>query len=178
MRDLLQKRSALQQLCPRLLILAAGVFFMSSAAQGGVFTNADGTFSVTNPVASVTLAWDTSTNPTVVGYHLYWGAASRTYTNYVTVTGTNAVTIKPLVRGAPNFFAVTALANSLESDFSNEVSYTSPTLPLPPGGTHVAYFTVQASGDLRGWCDVDNFGLPVDGEKDFFRLRIVAVSSP
>ncbi|MGA2661952.1 MAG: hypothetical protein ABSH34_31110, partial [Verrucomicrobiota bacterium] len=32
---------------------------------------------------SVTLAWGPSTDPTVVGYNLYYGGASQTYTNTV-----------------------------------------------------------------------------------------------
>jgi hypothetical protein len=87
--------------------------------------------------STVTLAWDLS--PTTNGipntYKVYWGVATRTYTNSVSA-GTNLmVSVTNLARGSTYYFAATALAtngfdtNLLESDFSNEASWAS---PLPP----------------------------------------------
>ncbi len=74
--------------------------------------------------ASVALAWDPSTNANVVAYNLYYGVASQTYTNKVTVGAVTNATITGLVAGATYFFAATASDNlGLESDFSNEVPY-------------------------------------------------------
>ena len=69
---------------------------------------------------TLTLAWDPSSDPSVVGYRLYEGNASQTYTNLVDV-GTNLVaTVSGLVPGATYFFAVTAYDDTgLESAFSD-----------------------------------------------------------
>ena len=89
----------------------------------------------TNSLSRVQIAWDPS--PTigygVLMYNIYYGPASATYTNHFSV-GTNTTgSVSNLVRGSTYFFAVSVYAtNELESDFSNEVSYTSPTPPTPP----------------------------------------------
>ena len=80
-------------------------------------------------LASVTLCWDSSTDPDVTAYNVYWGGAPGTYTNHVSVTSafTNAATITELTEGATYYFAATAKdILGLESDFSNEVVYTVP----------------------------------------------------
>src|SRR5262245_58719956 len=80
---------------------------------------------------SVTLQWNPSTDPSVTGYNIYYGAASRTYTNKIDVGNTTNATISGLVEGVTYYFAATAY-NILgaESDYSAEVSYT---VPLPAG---------------------------------------------
>ena len=76
---------------------------------------------------SVTLAWDPSANPEVVGYNIYYGVANRTYTNKVNVGKVTSVTIPGLSEGTTYFFAVTAHdILGLESDYSTEASYTVP----------------------------------------------------
>ena len=87
----------------------------------------------TTNAPSVTLAWDAVNDPIVNGYGLYWGVASRSYTNFIVVTPqTNTIcTVSNLVRNTTYYFAATSRAtNGLESDFSVEVSYH--TSPLPP----------------------------------------------
>lgn len=80
---------------------------------------------------SVTLGWDLSPDPTAAGYNVYYGVASRVYTNTVTVGNTNYVTISNLVGGTTYYFAATTYnVAGLESDFSTEVSYTP--LAVPP----------------------------------------------
>ena len=80
---------------------------------------------------SVTLEWNPSTDPSVTGYNLYYGAASRTYTNKIDVGNSTNVTVNGLVEGVTYYFAATAY-NILgaESDYSTEVSYT---VPVPAG---------------------------------------------
>ena len=86
----------------------------------------------TNPPTSVTLAWDASTDTNVAGCKVYYGAAPRFYTNLLSVIGTS-VTISNLVRGANYYFAATRVAaDGLESAFSNEMSYSPGSLPVPP----------------------------------------------
>jgi hypothetical protein len=90
----------------------------------------------TNSTSWVSLAWNPSPTTTmgVINYNLYYGPASATYTNSFSV-GTNTTgSVSNMVRGATYFFAVTAVCatNLLESDFSNEISWTSPVPPTPP----------------------------------------------
>lgn len=74
--------------------------------------------------ASVTLAWNPSTDPTVVGYHLYYGGVSQTYTNMVPVGAATNGSVTGLIPGGRSFFAATAVnVAGLESPFSNEASY-------------------------------------------------------
>jgi hypothetical protein len=76
---------------------------------------------------SVTLEWDPSTDPEVIGYNLYYGGASQTYTNMVPVGDATTTTISGLLSGVQYFFAATAIDSvGLESDFSNEISYQVP----------------------------------------------------
>jgi fibronectin type 3 domain-containing protein len=89
----------------------------------------------TNAPTSVTLAWNASpaTGYGPIGYNMYYGPSSATYTNKI-VSNTNlTLTVSNLVRGATVYFAVTATTtNGLESVFSNEISYQAPPPPLPP----------------------------------------------
>src|SRR6516165_5355750 len=57
--------------------------------------------------ANLTLAWDPSTDPTVVGYDVYYGGASGVYTNMIDVGTNTTVTISNLVPGATYYFAAT-----------------------------------------------------------------------
>ena len=76
---------------------------------------------------SVTLAWDASADVNVIGYNVYYGPASGSYTNKIPVGNVTNVTINGLVEGATYYFAVTAYDSSgLESVPSNEVSYSVP----------------------------------------------------
>ena len=108
-------------------------------------------------VQSVTLAWDPSPDTNVVGYNVYYGVASRTYTNAVDVGNATSVNIPGLVEGRTYFFAVTAyIAGGLESDFSNEISYSVPG-GLPPVQIGVAsngQVTVTVTGQIGRTYDI------------------------
>ena len=95
--------------------------------------------------SSVTLAWDSSTDTNLgpITYNIYWGVATRTYTNSASA-GTNlTLTVTNLARGSTYYFAATALCtnsfptngtstNLVESDYSTEVSWTAPFPPAIP----------------------------------------------
>ena len=72
---------------------------------------------------TVTLAWDASPSPDVVGYRLHFGTNSGSY-GYVASVGlvrTQTVVVPHTGRW---FFAATAVdANGVESDFSNQVQW-------------------------------------------------------
>ena len=75
-------------------------------------------------VNSIVLAWDGNPENDLAGYIVYYGAASRNYTNAVNVWNFTTNEVSGLVDGATYFFAVTAYnTNGLKSEFSDEVSY-------------------------------------------------------
>ena len=88
--------------------------------------------------APVTLQWDPVIDPSVTGYKLYFGPGTRAYTNSVSVPGklNTTNTISNLPAGV-YFFAVTSVAGSLESDFSNEVTWTNK--PPAPGTLRIVW---------------------------------------
>lgn len=75
------------------------------------------------PPQSVTLAWDASLSAGDLEYCLYYGSASRVYSNCVPA-GTNlTASVSSLSPGSVYYFAATALdAWGFESEFSAEVS--------------------------------------------------------
>src|SRR5579859_6301168 len=82
--------------------------------------------------ASVTLAWNPDATPGLVGYNLYQGAASGSYTNKITVGIQTNATVSGLTYGVKYYFTVTAFTSvGLESPYSNEITYTPATNPPP-----------------------------------------------
>ena len=76
---------------------------------------------------SVVLAWDASPDATVVGYKIYYGGASGSYTNSALVGNVTNATFTGLVNGATYYFAATSIDGSgFEGDFSNESVSTIP----------------------------------------------------
>ena len=77
---------------------------------------------------NVTLAWNASTDPTVVGYNIYYGGGSGNYTNVTSAGNATNLTVSGLVGGATYYFAATTYNSSgVQSPFSSEVSYSVPT---------------------------------------------------
>jgi len=75
--------------------------------------------------AQVTLTWDPNPELDIAGYRIYQGGGSRNYTNTLDSGLSTTNTVTGLVDGVTYFFAVTAYNTSgLESDFSNEITYT------------------------------------------------------
>lgn len=152
------------------------------SARGGVATNSQGFYVITNPAPTVTLAWNKSTDATVVGYNLFYGVASRSYTNLINVgTATNIQVVLP-ARGITFFFAVTAYTpTGLESDYSSEVNYTPKALPPPLTMAPPVTLVVQKSQQVTGPFADTEMAWSIDpstAPNDFFKLRIVAASDP
>ncbi len=77
----------------------------------------------------VSLAWDANTETNIAGYRLYYGPTSQSLTNTVDAGLALTATASNLTEGATYYFAVTARnTDGLESDFSDQVSYTVPGL--------------------------------------------------
>ncbi|HEX5220021.1 MAG TPA: fibronectin type III domain-containing protein [Verrucomicrobiae bacterium] len=90
--------------------------------------------------ADALLQWDPSPSPEVAGYRIYYGVASGTYTNAVSVGTVTTATISGLVTGTRYYFAATAFDGvGNESEFSNEASFTpgSSSTPGPPTNLRV-----------------------------------------
>jgi hypothetical protein len=108
------------QLTVQLALLGAGLWLVESGARA-------------QARSSVTLAWDPSTGTGIAGYRLYWGYASRTYTNALDAGNVTQATASGIIAGIPCYLAVTAYTtNGLESGFSSEISYTVPVSNPPP----------------------------------------------
>ncbi len=98
-------------------------------------------------VQSVNLAWDASPDASVVGYRIYDGVTSRTYTNTMTFGNATNATIFGLIEGVTYYFAVTAYNSvGLESAFSNEATYTPPATNTAPAIAAIANQTINAGG--------------------------------
>ncbi|MGB8369888.1 MAG: hypothetical protein ACLPYZ_17320 [Limisphaerales bacterium] len=92
-------------------------------------------------VQNVTLTWNPSTSPDVVGYDICYGPACGTCTNKISVGNVTSATVSGLQEGACVYFVVTTRASSgLESLPSNEVSYNIPDLAI------LAIQTIQLHG--------------------------------
>jgi hypothetical protein len=82
--------------------------------------------------ADVSLAWDPSATPTVTGYKIYVGTASRVYQAPITIGNQTTYTVTGLAPGSTFYFAATAYdTNGNESDFSNEVFKSIPAVGAP-----------------------------------------------
>ena len=115
---------------------------------------------------NVKLAWDASPSPTVVGYRIYYGGTSRTYTNSVTVGNVTTDTLSNLKSGGTYYIATTARdASGLESAYSNEATYTVPAggadvqirpaangqVLLTVAGNSGSTYEIQVSTNLTSW---------------------------
>lgn len=84
-------------------------------------------FTALATTSSVTLAWNSSTDSTVAGYNIYYGGASYTYTNKISVGNATSVNISGLLQGQTYYFAATTYSGSgAESAFSGELAYLVP----------------------------------------------------
>jgi hypothetical protein len=82
---------------------------------------------------AVALAWDPSPDRTVTGYNVYYGTASRSYTNIIAVGNSTNAVVSNLVNGVTYYFAATTYtAAGLESDYSAEAAYAVPVANAPP----------------------------------------------
>ena len=110
---------------------------------------------------SVTLAWNAVTNANVAGYKIYYGSASRNYTNITSVGNVTNATIPGFTQGATYYFAATTLsASGLESSYSSEISYTVPsavpTIQVTPGS--FGYGTILVGTSATNSFTVKNAG--------------------
>jgi hypothetical protein len=141
-------------------------------------------------VQNVTLAWNPSTSPNVVGYDIYYGPACGTYTNKISVGNVTSATVSGLQEGACDYFVVTARATSgLESLPSNEVSYNIPdcailaiqtiqlhgfptSITITATGATPSEWALESSPDLKNWTTV------TEGTNPQVNVSVVVTSTP
>ena len=74
--------------------------------------------------ADVALDWDASATAGVTNYRVRYGTTSRVYTASISFSGTNRSGMVSNIPPGRWFFAATAMKQGMESDPSNEVSWT------------------------------------------------------
>src|SRR5271165_5189358 len=91
-----------------------------------------GSLSQAQTTQSVTPAWDTDTDPTVVAYNMDYGTSSGSLTQTDNVGNATTATVSGLTAGTTYYFAVTAYnAAGVNSTYSSEVSLTPAATPTP-----------------------------------------------
>jgi len=130
----------------------------------------------TGLAANVTLAWDPSPDPQVVGYRIYYGAASGNYTNSSPVGMVTTATLTGLAVGTTYYFAATAFdTNGVESIFSNETSYTPiPAVNQPPTLNALVNVTINEGAGLQ---TVNLSGISSGATNEAQTLTVTASSS-
>lgn len=106
-----------------LSLFAIALFFSLTAAKGYA--------------ADLTVAWDPNSEPDLIGYRIYCGESSGTYTVNHDITSTDpgarpATTCKftSLEEGKKYYFAAVAYSENGQSGYSQEISYTVPAAPV------------------------------------------------
>jgi hypothetical protein len=146
-------------------------------------------FSSTAPAgAPVPLAWDQSPDPSIVGYNIYYGTASHTYTSRVQLGHVTNTTISGLSAGVTYFFAATCYdAAGGESGYSDEASSTVPlTVPDLQGRASAGQFVLTVSGpagqtnqilaspELKTWTVIGTVTLGTGGLLNFTDVNAAA----
>jgi hypothetical protein len=124
-----------------------GILLSCFAAALAVLPPAPALALSTNAV-SLTLGWNASSSPGIVGYNVYYSSASRDYTNEASPGDGLTWTVPGLIIGDTYYFAVTAEdALGLESDYSDELVYTA-VLLLPPATNILSFFVLSGTNPV------------------------------
>ena len=124
---------------------------------------------------NITLAWDASADPSVVGYKVYYGVATRSYTNSLSAGSATTMTISNLVVGATYYFAATAYdTNGIESDYSTEVSGSVVLPNQPPTLNAISSLTINENAGNQ---TVNLSGISSGATNENQTLTVTATSS-
>jgi hypothetical protein len=119
---------------------------------------------------SVELSWTPSTSPDIVGYNIYYGAASGDLTNEISVGSATNVTVSGLLNSTTYYFAARAInSDGVESLYSVQASYSVPStaaifgqpifssnaVSIAVTGLPGATYIIQASTDLVDWISLE-----------------------
>jgi hypothetical protein len=129
-------------------------------------------------VNSLTIGWDPSLDAQVIGYKVYYGTASGSYTNVVAVSNSTIATISNLVDGATYFLAATAVdAMGLESAFSNEAVFTNAITPPPNQPPTLNSLVNLIINENAGLQTINLSGITSGAANGVQALSVTAVSS-
>jgi hypothetical protein len=118
----------------------------------------------------------------VVGYDIYYGGASGSYTNLINVGNVTNATVSGLVAGATYYFAATAYDRlGRQSVFSAEISYAVPVAlptlqllgaPAPPlvltvSGLAGHTYEILATQNFAAWTVIGSVTLGTGGSSNF-----------
>ncbi|UCD81362.1 MAG: fibronectin type III domain-containing protein, partial [Desulfobacterales bacterium] len=105
----------------------------------------------------VTIAWDANSESDLAGYILFYGTASRSYSNSIDVGNNTEYTLTGLNEGTTYYFSAKAYDTSNnESDYSKELVYTlpgansAPNTPVQPTGPTSGFIQISYSFDTSG----------------------------
>ncbi len=117
---------------------------------------------------SITLEWNPSASPAVVGYNVYYGTSSGNYSYKVNVGNTTSITVSNLACGVTYYFVATSYdAGNNESAYSSEITFVPPgiltmtpasstgdpaTLRFPVEPGH--WYEIQATTDFQNWTSI------------------------
>jgi hypothetical protein len=152
------------------ILLLPGLFQRADLAHSAVF---EGPY-------IATLNWDVSPDPRVVGYRIYYGTNSGSYSNSTTVGNVTSNSIFGLAAGVTYFVAVTDFGtNGIESAFSREVSFVpgqpmvqvlaapKPQFALIVGGLTGHSYDIEATQDFKTWAVIGNVTMDTNGATSF-----------
>lgn len=124
----------------------------------------------TNIPPTITVAWNANSETNLVGYIVYWGTRSHSYSERLFTTGTVA---RLVVLPGTNFIAVTATNTAgLESPFSNEIWANIETGEYSQI-TNIVTVHAQAATSAAGpWVDVGSIVVTNNATRQLYRLRI------
>jgi len=128
----------------------------------------------------VSFSWLPNGEADLAGYRVYYGTASRNYTQVLNVGNTNRATVSNLVAGTTYYFALSAYDTvGLESAFTSEIVYSVP-IPEPPATLQIRVtsarktiltltgptnrnYDIEASADLKTWSSLGTIGTGATG---------------
>lgn len=114
---------------PRRLAWASGVARILALVALGLFLIQS--WSPAQAAPSVTLAWNPSPSPGIMGYRLHYGFSSGSYSVIIDVGNTTTATVQNLTVGQTYYFVVTAYnISGRQSGPSNQVTFTSAPNPV------------------------------------------------
>ena len=118
--------------------------------------------SVTAYSAQVPIAWNPSTDPSIIGYKVYYGNQSGDYSSVIDVGASSSYTVTGLSASLAYYFAITAYTENAQSGFSPELICYFVTASTPANGQITPAGTLPlASGSSQTFSIVPDTGYQI-----------------